>query len=211
MEENFTLAASHAAEPQAGTVESSEPALVPETDTAASKDGSLQHEPEPEASDGGSEPEAEIEEGEGELIGGGAEVQPPKVSVTPKPSKPSIMERFARAHGFKKDGEERFYHSDGTWIARANGDVFPWEMRSAGGALVCHYWPKDHCLDHEPLQLGSELWGLLDKFPGEYALILADRDGNPKEVSGSSLNSMLKAKELVLFPATYRLVLTHDQ
>jgi hypothetical protein len=138
-------------------------------------------------------------------------IEPPKVRPSPKPAKPGIMERFARAHGFKKDGEDRFYHSDGTWIARANGDVFPWEKRLATGDLVCQYWPKDHCLNEEPLQLGSELWGLIDKFPEEYALILADHDGNAIEVSGSKLSDMLKNKELVLFPATYRLVVNHDQ
>src|SRR5204863_334226 len=34
-----------------------------------------------------------------------------------KPSKPTLIERFVLALGYSKDGADRFYHSDGSWIA----------------------------------------------------------------------------------------------
>src|SRR5690606_23583174 len=52
---------------------------------------------------------------------------------TPKPPKPGIMERFAKSQGFRKDGEDRFFHESGSWIGKANGARFPWEHRTAGG------------------------------------------------------------------------------
>jgi hypothetical protein len=209
LEENFTLAAttSDEAQPeiqQAGEVEAANVTTEPKA-SADVQDGRASE------TDAESEPEIENEESDGASVPIEASPEPTKARTPPKPAKTCIMERFARAHGFKKDGEERFYHSDGTWIAKANGDAFPWEKRSSSGHLVCHYWPKDHCLDEGPLQLDSELWGLLDKFPQEYALILADHAGNPIEVSGSKLNNMLKNRELVIFPATYRLVANYDQ
>jgi hypothetical protein len=206
MEENFTLAEVKA---EPASPENAEPAEE-ETEDANSELGS--DEASEDASNSEPEPEGETDQGEDEPAPTAHPSPEPTKSRPPsKPAKPSIMERYARAHGFKKDGEDRFYHADGTWIAKANGDVFPWEKRSSTGDLVCHYWPKDHCLDEEPLQLGSDLWGLIDKFPQQYALILADHEGNALEVSGAKLSAMLKSKELVLFPATYRLVVNHDQ
>jgi hypothetical protein len=69
------------------------------------------------------------------------------------------MARFALGQGYKADGEDRFFHADGSWIGRGNGARFPWERRSAGGEILRHYYPKDHCLEHEPLQLEADLWG----------------------------------------------------
>lgn len=145
---------------------------------------------------------------QGELDG--IDVTPAKDRPHPKPAKPNIIERFARAQGFQKDGEDRFFHADGSWIAKANGDRFPWERRTASGDLVRHYWPKDHCLERDPLQLEADIWGLIDKFPETYALILADRQGDPVEVPGARLRAMREGGELTLYPATYRLVVDND-
>ena len=128
----------------------------------------------------------------------------------PTPSKPTIIERFARFHGFQKDGEDRFFHADGSWIGKANGDRFPWERRTAKGELVRHYWPRDHCLERDPLQLDADVWGLIDKFPDSYALILSDARGDPVEVPGARLRAMCAAGEITLYPATYRLVYGND-
>ena len=121
-------------------------------------------------------------------------------------TKPSIIDRFARAQGFLSDGDDRFYHPDGAWIARLSGAPFPWERRTAGGDLVRAYWGKDHCLDQEPLQLGADLWGLIDKFPDRYSLVLASPSGDPIEVPGASLRAMVAKGQLTIYPATYRLV-----
>ncbi|HKY20395.1 MAG TPA: ATP-binding protein [Vicinamibacterales bacterium] len=120
--------------------------------------------------------------------------------------KPSIIDRFARSLGFLKDGDDRFYHPDGAWIARISGAPFPWERRTAGGELVRAYWGKEHCLDQEPLQLGADLWGLIDKFPDRYSLVLASPFGDPIEVPGASLRAMVAQGQLKIYPAAYRLV-----
>jgi hypothetical protein len=123
-----------------------------------------------------------------------------------KAAKPGIMERFACTHGFRKDGEERFFHPDGGWMSKPNGSRF-WERRTANGELLRNYWPKDHCLEHEPLQIDADVWGLIDKFPDTYALILSDEHDDAVEVTGESLRTMRDGGDLTLYPASYRLVL----
>lgn len=128
----------------------------------------------------------------------------------PKPAKPSIIERFATAQGFRKDGNERFFHDDGSWLGRTRDNSFPWERRAMSGDLVRFYWPKDHCIEREPLQLEADVWWLIEKQPETYAFILSDIDGNPVEVTGDRLRTMNEAGEITLHPSTYRLVYNHD-
>ncbi|TGP85629.1 MULTISPECIES: ATPase [unclassified Mesorhizobium] len=129
----------------------------------------------------------------------------------PKPRKLEIMERFAKSQGYKKDGEDRFFHPNGGWITRAHDSRFPWESRSASGDIQRYYWPKDHCLEQEPLQLEADVWSLIDQYPSTYALVLSDSEGNPTEVSGGRLRALLEQGGLTLHPATYRIVYNHDQ
>jgi hypothetical protein len=132
--------------------------------------------------------------------------KPQKVIVQTKPAKPSIIERFARSLGFQMDGQDRFFHADGSWIAKTSGDLFPWERRTASGEIVRYYWPKDHCLENDPLQLEADVWGLIDRLPETYALVLSDLQGDPIEVRGVRLRAMRDDGEMTLYPATYRLV-----
>ncbi len=136
------------------------------------------------------------------------ETEPPR--PPPKPAKPDIIERYAKSQGFRKDSDDRFFHEDGSWIARSNGVRFPWERRTASGNLVRYYWPKDHCLEREPLQLEADIWGLIEKHPESYALVLANIEGGQVEVTGSRLRAMRDEGEVTLYPATYRLVYDHD-
>ncbi|TWB14199.1 hypothetical protein FBZ89_11765 [Nitrospirillum amazonense] len=130
--------------------------------------------------------------------------------AAPKPPRPSVMARFAAAQGYKADGEDRFFHADGSWIGRANGSRFPWERRSAGGEILRHYYPKDHCLEHEPLQLEADVWGLLDQKPELYSFILINPEGGPVEMTGARLRTLRDGGELTIHPATYRLVYDLD-
>jgi hypothetical protein len=136
---------------------------------------------------------------------------PARQRTMPKPYKPSVIERFAKALGFEKDNDQRFFREDGSWIGRANGTRFPWERRDASGDLERFYWPKDHCLEREPLQLEADVWALIDQLPDKYALILLDIEGAPVEVTGAGLRRMRDAGEITLYPATYRIVYGHDQ
>jgi hypothetical protein len=131
---------------------------------------------------------------------------PDRQRPAPKHPKPDLIERFAHALGFQKDGVDRFFHSNGDWIARARGNVFPWERRTRDGNLVRCYWSREHCLDHEPLQLDAEIWHLLENQPDLHTLLLVDTRGVPLEITGSRLRAMRDGGEVTLYPASYRLV-----
>jgi hypothetical protein len=133
--------------------------------------------------------------------------EPKKPRAAPKPPKPDVMERYALALGFRKDGADRFFHSSGEWIARVHGDLFPWQRRTRTGDLVRSYWSREHCLDHEPLSVAAEIWGLLEQQPDAHALILTNDRGTPVEMTGSQLLAMRDGGEFTLYPASYRLVL----
>ena len=122
-----------------------------------------------------------------------------------KATQQSLIERFAKALGFSANGNGKFYHTDGHWLERTQGNVFPWELRSPNGDLVQYYWHREHCIQQEPLQLQADIWGLCERFPDRYSLILTDPDRVPVAVSGSQLVRMREREELVLYPATYRL------
>jgi hypothetical protein len=190
----------------------SEPATA-DTDTAvhagASGDGASDGPLAPESIDDEAEPAETPEPARGDVER--VDPVPAKDRPAPKPAKASIMERFARSQGFQKDGEDRFFYADGSWIGKAHDSSFPWERRTARGELVRHYWPKDHCLELQPLQLEADIWGLIDKFPDRHSLILSTPQGDPVEVPGARLRAMRESGELTLYPATYRLVLDHDR
>jgi hypothetical protein len=158
-------------------------------------------------SDDAAEEGAEAEEG----VVDTAEPEPPASAPKPhhehptRPQRLPIIERFARTNGFQKDSEDRFFHPDGSWIAKPYGERF-WELRSGNGDLIRYYWPKDHCLQNEPLQLEADIWGLIDKNPDSYALILSDVDERAVEVTGSCLKALCNSGKIKLYPATYRLV-----
>jgi hypothetical protein len=121
------------------------------------------------------------------------------------------MARFALAQGYKADGDDRFFHSDGSWIGRANGARFPWERRSANGEGLRHYFPKEHCLEREPLQIEADVWGLLDQKPDIYSFILVNPEGEPVEMTGARLRALREGGEITIHPATYRLVYDLNQ
>lgn len=174
-------------------------------EAAAASDQDLSEDEEPATLP---EPEAPAQEPEGGLL------EPETVSrprTLPKPQRPSVIARFALALGYKPDGEDRFYHSDGSWIRRANGARFPWERRSAGGEVQRHYYPKEHCLEREPLQIEADVWSLLDQKPDAYSFVLVNPEGEPVEMTGARLRALRDGGEITLHPATYRLVYDLDQ
>ncbi|MGO3933094.1 sacsin N-terminal ATP-binding-like domain-containing protein [Rhodopseudomonas pseudopalustris] len=156
---------------------------------------------------GGEEP---FSEKEGDALASDTVAETPELRPrhAPKPARPSLIERFAKAEGFKKDGEERFFHENGSWIGRAEGSIFPWELRNRSGDLVRTYLPIPWCLERDPLEIKAEVWGLLNQHPNTYSLIATRPDDSPTELTGNALLELLRAGRVNLFPATYRLV--HD-
>lgn len=126
------------------------------------------------------------------------------------PSKPPLMERYAQGYGFTIQKGDALYHPDGRWLSRTHSERFPWALRSARGELLHYLWPKDHCLDREPIVLDADIWHLIEQRPQEYALILVDREDHPYELSGVRLRALRDDEKITLHPATYRLVYTHD-
>jgi hypothetical protein len=124
-----------------------------------------------------------------------------------KRAKSNLIERFAKANGYAKDGSDRFYHADGSWIEKVSGGhCFPWERRSAGGELLQCYWDKEHCIQRDALQLDADVWNLCDQHPDKYTLLLVDADDTPLEITGRRLREMCNGGKLTLYPAKYRLV-----
>ena len=123
-----------------------------------------------------------------------------------RPPQPSVIERFFQARGFSTNGNGRFRHGNGDWAEKTQEQVFPWELRSAAGEIVRYYWPKEHCVQKEPLHLDADIWNLCAEHPGLYSLVLTDTSGDPVELTGDRLVQMRERQELVLYPATYRLV-----
>ena len=131
--------------------------------------------------------------------------------VKPRSTKPLLIERFAFALGFKKDGDSYYFNDDGQTLGKANGSLFPWELRDVSGNVTKHFWLKEHCLERQPLQLDAEIWGVLEREPESYVLVLADPRGEPIEVSGKTLTRLRDRGVLTLHPSTYRLVIEHEK
>lgn len=136
----------------------------------------------------------------------------PIMRPSPSLSKPLLMERYALSNGYTKDASnDRFYKADGSWIQKISGNSFPWERYSSSGTLLQCYWPKEHCIHREPLQLDAEIWELCDKNPDKYTLLLTDIKDNPIELSGYRLRELCDSGRLTLFPAKYRLVYDYHE
>jgi len=125
------------------------------------------------------------------------------------PAQPSLIERFARAKGYIKIDQDRYRHPKAGLLVRAADSPFPWQRLSANGDLLQAYWPKEHCLQREPLALDAAIWELCRQVPDQYALLLIDLSGLPQVISGRQLQAMNEQNELILYPATYRLEIQH--
>lgn len=136
---------------------------------------------------------------------------PSTASKKIRETRPPIIERFAVLNGFRKDGDSHFFNDQGEVIGKANGSIFPWELRTPSGDVSKRYWPKDHCLEMEPLPVDADIWGVLEQHPETYVLVLADADGEPVEVTGKLLTELRDRGVLTLHPSTYRLVIEHEK
>jgi hypothetical protein len=212
LEENFELAPEGeisvpAKKSGVGAGESQQPPnTVPTADEGDADDAPVGAEPS-EALEEGSVPDDGDEDDAPETPAPGLRI----VKTRPTPPKVPLMERFAVKSGFTKDGEDRFCHVNGSLITKTPESSFPWEQRTRSGDLVRCYRAKDHCLEREPLQIESDVWSLIEKFPDRYALILVNPKGDPTELSGAHLRQLRDERSITLYPATYRIVYEHEQ
>ena len=141
-----------------------------------------------------------------DVINGDSAPLLPRSPRPPRPARKSLIERFAQSRGFLMNGADKFYHPNGSLLERSPESAFPWEHKSASGEILQYYWPKEHCIYRAPLQLEAEIWQLCQETPDLYSLVLTNTSGIPIELSGYQLLRMREQEELILYPATYRLV-----
>ena len=136
---------------------------------------------------------------------------------TPRPARPvrspqpSVIERFAQLQGFSMNGTAKFHREDGSSLEKTFENIFPWELKSASGKTERYYWPREHCIQKEPLRLDAEIWELCQRFPDLYSLVLTNFSGAPIEVNGKQLVKMQEQHTLILYPAAYRLEYRGEQ
>ncbi|QDU02407.1 hypothetical protein V6x_21100 [Gimesia chilikensis] len=141
---------------------------------------------------------------------GAHDKQQQKSSPPRKTPKPSLIELMAAEAGFSKDGTDRYFHPDGSWLQKANGSTFPWEHYSCDGRLVQSYWVKDCCIKREPLQLDAVVWNLCERQPDSFSIVLRGLNDKAVIYSGTELLRLRSQNQLTLHPANYRLVYQHD-
>jgi len=212
METNFNLAPADSLVPISNSIEgnadiqsvdsgqaSTLPESSPNTDVYADTTSSV-----PIPGYGPGDPE--VEDGLENPVEVAESIQKVSASRTERKVRPPLIDRFASTRGFRHESEHRYQHPDGSFIEKSRNSIFPWEYRKTGGGLVRYFFPKDQCLELEPLEIPSEVWGLIEQDPLLHTLILVSPENLPVEVTGSELLDLRETKHLNLFPASYRLV-----
>lgn len=127
----------------------------------------------------------------------------------PKPARPALIEQFAATQGFRKNGDGRFLHPDGSCIIPSEG-AFPWQRVSKGGDSSRYYWLAEHCLERQSLQLDAAVWDCVMTMPQEHSLVLVNGDDKPIELTGARLREWVENQKLRLYPSSYRLAMERE-
>jgi hypothetical protein len=131
----------------------------------------------------------------------------PERTRSKRPQRRNLIDRFAEQNGFRKDSDDRYFHGNGSWIAKnKDGIGFQWEQRRSNGSIVKFYHLRDHCLEKKPLEVDTDVFGLLRNHPDLYSLVMVDSDDAPIELTGERIDEMRRDGMLSLLPATYRIV-----
>jgi len=127
----------------------------------------------------------------------------------PTPPKPSLIEIYAKQRGFRFHVAEKcFTHPDGRWIEKSDSP-FNWEERAAGGELVSRMWVTDQKLANG-VELAAELWMLMGQQPGSTMMIVVGDDHDPCALTGQELLELKNSRQIMLHPATFRIVETRE-
>ena len=84
------------------------------------------------------------------------------------------------------------------WSTGSSGDI------AAGRGRVAQHGQV--CLERDLSQIDVDVWRLIETESQMYALIVADIRGDPIEVTSCRLKALEAEGEVVLHPATYRLM-----
>lgn len=118
---------------------------------------------------------------------------------------PALIERFASENGYRWSHEKNDYrHANGSVLMRCSG-TFHWEAYGPDGSLLQRYWLAEKRFDCRGVEIPSELWELVGKFPELSSLVLLGEADGPLLLRGQQLCEMRQLGQVILFPATYRI------
>ena len=207
------LASAFTLDPEAPEAAPSNPA-VPISTTSSTNGDSLSDQAGPVEPEDASDDEDEASAGNGET-----EEHPDPAASDPGPSRrlgqkpqptPSLIERYARQHGFHREGHsDRFNHSDRRWIGR-DEQPFHWAEYGADGKIRLRLWVSEQNLAHG-VEVAHELWQSIKDDPDKTAIILPDDDHAVSALSGTQLIHKKNARIVTLYPASYRLVMSEEK
>jgi hypothetical protein len=142
---------------------------------------------------------------EGPIESGGSgdmEAHPSNDRKSPELPKPSLLERYVTASGFRSVGDY-YISDDGSRLNRTSG-MFTLEVLDRTGQVFNRIWMQSQSLV-SGLDVPAEVWEMIRNAPASTSVVFESPQGEPIELAGSVLQDLL-AKDLVrLFPAKYRL------
>ncbi len=116
----------------------------------------------------------------------------------------SLIEILAEKLRYQWDPvAHRYIHSDGSWLQKGE-TPFHLETYTPDGEIIGRFWVYDGALS-KGVEMPAEVWGMIEKDPRRTAVILRADDDGLDAISGTKLLEMVKAEELGLFPAKFRL------
>lgn len=118
---------------------------------------------------------------------------------------PSLFEKFALQRGYRWDDyQQRFVHPGGSWMERCERP-FHWCQFDSAGAPLNRYWVSEQCLERDGLEIPSELWEFFRRGRSGYSMVLEDGEGGPREWPAPTVGRMVERREIVVYPAKYRI------
>ncbi len=129
----------------------------------------------------------------------------------PKPSaphEPTLIEQYAKKHGFQKNGDGSFIHRDGRQIVKAE-QPFQWAEQRGGHGLIRRLWLCEQSLS-AGIEVSHELWQTIKRNPDNSVVVSLGEDGEVLALTGTQLNERKNAGHVAIFPASYRLITANN-
>lgn len=122
------------------------------------------------------------------------------------PHDPTLIERYAKKHGFHKNGGGGFAHNDGRRL-RKDEQPFHWAETGSDGDLIRRLWLCEQRLS-TGIEVSHELWQTMKRNPDTCAILVLDEDSSFARLTGRQINQKKEAGQVSVFPAKYRVVET---
>lgn len=118
-----------------------------------------------------------------------------------------FIDFFAKSKGFVQasGNSERYQNHDGRFLEKSTDESSIWQEFSENHSLNQKYYLEEICLEDKPLILKAEIYKAIDRMPDDYTLVLTNRDGNPKEISGNTLKKLISSQKLRISVDCYRI------